>query len=218
MKHRPEIKIGDKFGRLTIIGEKERIKRPGDSNTRTWVMVRCECGKEFKIALGAIVYGKTKSCGCLQKESYATGMGRKTHGLTRTREYYIWVTMKARCFNPKATMYYAYGAVGITVCKRWADSFLHFLQDMGKSPTMGHSLDRYPNQRGNYEPGNVRWATRSEQSRNRYTNVILEMDGVSAPLVEWSELFSIKRETIRQRINKGMTLKEALFTPVRQRN
>jgi hypothetical protein len=81
-------------------------------------------------------------------------------------EYRSWQMMKNRCLNPKARDYVYYGARGITVCKRWADSFDAFLQDMGRKPTPLHTLDR-KNPDGGYNPRNCRWATREEQSRNR---------------------------------------------------
>lgn len=74
--------------------------------------------------------------------------------------------MRRRCMDPKNIKYHLYGGLGVKVCKRWQD-FAVFLQDMGMPPTPKHSLDRYPNPSGNYEPGNVRWATAMEQRRNR---------------------------------------------------
>lgn len=87
------------------------------------------------------------------------------HGMTRTPEYTAWASMWQRCGNPKAQRYPTYGGRGITVCDRWM-LFGNFLADMGKRPTAGHSLDRVDND-GNYERGNCRWATRSEQQLNK---------------------------------------------------
>jgi hypothetical protein len=75
--------------------------------------------------------------------------------------------MIARCMNPKAHRYDLYGGRGISVCERWVESFESFLSDMGQRPSDGHSLDRFPDKDGNYEPGNVRWATHQEQMLNR---------------------------------------------------
>jgi len=88
------------------------------------------------------------------------------HGLRRTPEYAIWCTMKARCHNPNAKHYEYYGARGISVCERWRNSFANFIEDMGRRPFDGLSIERYNND-GNYEPNNCVWATKTEQSRNR---------------------------------------------------
>jgi hypothetical protein len=84
-------------------------------------------------------------------------------------EYRSWQAMKSRCTNPATRNYASYGGAGIAICARWYD-FVNFLDDMGPRP-LGTSLDRYPNPWGDYEPGNCRWATPSEQQRNRRDNV-----------------------------------------------
>lgn len=90
----------------------------------------------------------------------------RTHGRYGTPEYRAWDAMKQRCTNPKANGYDGYGGRGITVCDRWRYSFENFYADMGDRPSRDHSLDRIDNE-GNYEPGNCRWATHSEQMKNR---------------------------------------------------
>lgn len=91
-----------------------------------------------------------------------------TDGRTRHPLYGVWSTMKTRCLNSNASGYGWYGARGITVCDRWANSFFAFVEDMGERP-LGYTLDRIdPN--GNYEPGNCRWATWSEQVSTRRPN------------------------------------------------
>jgi hypothetical protein len=89
-------------------------------------------------------------------------------------EYKSWDNMRTRCYNPKTpTFHKYYGGRGIKVCDRWLfgedgfKPFVCFMMDMGPKPTPKHSLDRFPNNDGNYEPGNVRWATSKEQSANR---------------------------------------------------
>ena len=89
------------------------------------------------------------------------------HASRRTREYRAWRAMIDRCGNPKINGYEHYGGRGISVCDRWKNSFVDFLADVGPAPSQKHTLDRHPNNNGNYEPNNVRWATWHEQITNR---------------------------------------------------
>jgi hypothetical protein len=93
-------------------------------------------------------------------------MGRRTHGMSSTPEYFAWAAMLSRCHNPANPRYDDYGGRGITVCDRWRADFAAFLADVGRRPSPAHSLDRIDNDRG-YEPGNCRWATAYVQARNR---------------------------------------------------
>ena len=96
------------------------------------------------------------------------------HATQRSHEYETWARMILRCENPKTKGYHRYGGRGIRVCGHWRNSFETFLADMGLKPTPKHSLDRWPNNNGNYEPGNCRWATQEEQNANR------DLSGISA--------------------------------------
>lgn len=128
-------------------------------------------------------------------------------------EYNIWKSMRNRCYCPTNQKYNYYGGKGVTVSKRW-DSFKNFLSDMGPKPTKYHSLDRFPNKKGNYEPGNVRWATPKEQANNTSSNVIYEVDGVSKTLAQWAEEINIHGCVITNRIRKwGWSIKDAVTTP-----
>lgn len=100
--------------------------------------------------------------------SDATHVGGKQ---VRTPEYLAWMHMKGRCDNPKDRKYPHYGGRGVKVCKRWY-VYAAFLTDMGRRPSAQHSIDR-KNNNGNYTPSNCRWATRSEQQRNKRSNKIL---------------------------------------------
>jgi hypothetical protein len=158
-KTKPYDITGRTFGRLTVLRRGENI---GDQSG--WVCL-CTCGKTCHVWRSALVVGRTRSCGCLNAE--LASARRKTHGQSKgVREYRIWSGMKARCKNPSAARWKRYGGRGITVCERWQNSFEAFLADMGPCPSPKHSIDRINND-GNYEVGNVRWATPSEQMKNR---------------------------------------------------
>lgn len=93
-------------------------------------------------------------------------MAHRTHGLSRTHEYYCWMSMRTRCLSPIHHKYKDYGGRGITICERWRDSFENFLSDMGPRPSPKHSIDRIDND-GDYEPGNCRWALPHIQHANK---------------------------------------------------
>ena len=98
-----------------------------------------------------------------------------THGLSHTPEHVAWIAMRQRCNDPNYHAYADYGGRGIRVAERW-DSFELFLEDVGRKPSPRHSLDRFPDIDGNYEPGNVRWATWAQQNRNRRSTKLDEWD------------------------------------------
>ncbi len=137
-----------------------------------------------------------------------------------TPEYVAWVSMHARCdpkrarTNPLAVKYYV--EFGTKVCARW---FLYedFLADVGRRPSPQHSLDRYPNPYGDYEPGNVRWATPAEQAANRRNNHRLTIRGESLIVSEWARRVGMNSQTLHERLKHGWSPERAVFTPVQQR-
>jgi hypothetical protein len=155
---------GMRFGRLVVI---ERAGHRGVE--RAWVC-RCDCGTECVTVTASLRKGNTRSCGCLHVEVCAElGFRRATHGhcrgRTRTPEYQAWLNMRQRCLDPKASGYQRYAGRGIRVSPHWLN-FGNFFQDMGRRPAPHYSLDRINND-GNYEPGNCKWSTLSEQARNQ---------------------------------------------------
>lgn len=109
-------------------------------------------------------YKRKKRSGTLEASK------RDHHAKSYTREYRAWLYMKARCFNPRTHAYEHYGGRGITVYEPWTDNFTAFLDYIGPKPSRQHSLDRIDVD-GNYEPGNVRWATKAEQMNNTRRNL-----------------------------------------------
>lgn len=153
--------LGNKYNRLTVIGEVEKQSR------KRYLKCVCDCGQQTVVRSDKLKSGHTKSCGCLQRERVRDALSKtKTHGMTNSGEYYIWCGMKSRCFNENNKSYKYYGGRGITVCDRWRDSFENFYEDMGPRPSSIHQIDRINND-GNYEPGNCKWRTPSENCLNR---------------------------------------------------
>ena len=151
------------FPRFIQIHHRKRYR----ASTAIFDLYECMCGNTFVAHRGNVKPGHTKSCGCWQAESRV--VSHTTHGFRGTPTYASWANMKNRCLNPKVPKYKDYGARGITVCKRWLDSFASFIADMGERPA--HlTLDRINND-GNYEPGNCRWATAKQQVNNRRCSV-----------------------------------------------
>lgn len=151
-------------------------------------LCECACGTRRDVNNRNLRAGLSKSCGCARPD------GRRRHGLTGSVEFKIWVGMKTRCYNPDANGYHNYGALGVVLCDRWLgeQGFVNFLADMGPRPTPEHSIDRYPNKNGNYEPGNCRWATRKDQMRNVKYNRIVTAEGRDQCVAGWAEELGVK--------------------------
>lgn len=148
---------GKRFGRL--VATELAVRSPS-----TWVC-KCDCGQIHRVRLGNLRSGHIRSCGCFSREDSARR--KVTHGNNRrglrSTEYGSYHSAKARCTNVALHNYAHYGGRGIEF--RF-ESFEEFLAEVGPKPMKGLSIDRI-DVNGHYEPGNVRWATASEQMKNR---------------------------------------------------
>lgn len=133
-------------------------------------------------------------------------------GPIRTPEYAAWNNMIQRCENRSNPIFCRYGGRGVKVCARW-HRFELFLKDVGPRPGPEFSIDRFPNNDGNYEPGNVRWATRKQQARNMRSSLLIDIGGETKSLSEWSEISGILVSTIKSRIILGWPPERLLAAP-----
>lgn len=213
----PPTKPGDRYVRLLVL-ERAGSDRWGD---RVW-KCRCDCGKEKLISQGRMRSGDTQSCGCLNREMNAASVSKRntTHGHWKGGEssptWGAWFSMRQRCSRENHHAWKDYGGRGIAVCERW-EIFENFLADMGECPE-GLTLDRYPDKNGNYEPGNCRWATSTEQNRNRRTNRMITFNGETRCLAEWAELKGLSWTALASRLDNEWDLEQALNTPLRAFN
>lgn len=181
---------GQRFGRLVV------IERAPSLDWRTYWRCQCDCGNQIIVAARHLASGKTLSCKCLQSEN------RTRHGLTthtkKSREYAAWIDAKARCFNPNHIGYKNWGGRGITMAPIWQHDPARFIQDMGPCPE-GFELDRIDND-GNYEPGNCRWASHTENNRHKRDTVFLTYAGKTKSLAQWAEEVGLSHSTLWARL------------------
>lgn len=193
---------GQRFGKLTAV----KLYPERKLGKAQWIC-KCDCEKTI-VALGVYLRnGKTKTCGC--------SGGNYKHGGRWTKEYESWNAARARCSDPAHKDYKNYGGRGIIMCEAWKD-FSVFLKDMGSRPK-GFTLDRHPNQNGNYEPGNCRWIDRNAQARNKRNNRLLTYKDQTKTIAEWCEEYGIENgSALSARIYRlHWSIEKALLTPVK---
>jgi hypothetical protein len=194
---------GQRFGKL-------RVLEFAELDFRSQVLWRCscECGRSTVVAARYLARGSTTSCGC--------AIDRHGHwrGGVRSPTWSSWSAMRDRCRRSGHSHYARYGGRGVRVCERW-ERFSAFLEDMGSRPE-GMTLDRWPNRDGDYEPGNVRWATPRDQCRNNGKNRFLTHSGETRCIAEWAERTGIGHGTIRERLKRGWSVSDALTRPLQR--
>ena len=210
MSKKPKDISGMKFGRLTAVKCLGVVQ--GDT---TWLFV-CDCGNKKSAAGWAVHGGKIKSCGCLRKDVLSLP---RTHGESKrgmhSFEYKCWREMIHRCNSKDPHKVKHYSGRGITVCERWK-KYSNFLEDMGRAPGEGYSVDRKDNDKG-YFKENCRWATWIEQARNKRNSVKISYNGKKMGPDELSEIIMIPACTIRYRKQRKWTDLEIIETPVGQK-
>lgn len=207
---------GQVFGRWTVLK-----RAPNNIYGRVAWLCLCECGEKRTVLASSLRQRVSISCGCFHRDITATINAK--HQLYKSPEYRSWQCMIARCTNPKRPEYSSYGGRGIQVCSRWRQ-FEYFYHDMGLKPSQHHSIDRVDNN-AHYSCGkcptctvngwlsNCRWATRSEQQRNRRNNHLVTFDNKTKTITAWAEQTGIHWVTIITRIKRGWSIEKALTIP-----
>lgn len=215
---REPITAGTVFGFLRVIAEAESARTPLGIAKRAFE-VECVCGKRKTTRLSNFRNLKHASCGCKTKEFRKPALKPKPlHGMSvrsgRFQLYIAWSGMKRRCYNQNIPEYKHYGGRGIRVFEGWvrsAPAFADWIEsNIGTRPTPQHSLDRIDTN-GDYAPGNLRWATPTQQSRNRRNTIRFTHLGITKTVNEWVEETGLHRSTIMQRIVAGVSSDKVLF-------
>ena len=203
---------GKRFGKLVAVSsfyDKEK-------KITLWEC-RCDCGNVCLVRANRLVHNRTMSCGCLRSES--NRQKKTTHGMSKTRLYNAWHSMKARCYNPTNHNYIHYGNRGIVVCDEWKNSFEEFYKwAVSNGYQDGLTLDRIDNDKY-YGPDNCRWTTMKVQNNNRRVSINITYNGKTQNLSEWCEELNLPYIRIYQRIVKyGYTFHEAINEPLHKRS
>ncbi len=198
------INIGIRFGSLVVVAPAETIAY------RSTSLCLCDCGVESVKRNNNLLSGAARHCShaCVVTERHTTH-GQCVGG--RSKEHNTWHSMKQRC-NPETDKRGYYGKSGVTICDRWKHSFESFLEDMWLAPSDKHAIDRIDNSKG-YEPGNCRWATQKQQTRNKTNNKRIEFYGIRLCLSQWLEISGTTRSAYYWRLKRGWAIRDAIWTP-----
>lgn len=207
---------GQTFGRLTA------IKVVGRKHKEAVWLCQCQCGKTVQVVGSALRLGQSRSCGCLKLEEFSART--TTHGKSKTRLYNTYQAMKRRCYNPNVKRYEHYGGRGITICDEWLNDFQAFYDwamANGYNPDAPRgecTIDRIDNDKG-YSPANCRWVGTKAQERNKSNNHVVEFQGETHSITEWSEKTGIGVSTIIFRLKSGWSVERALtVAPIKKKS
>ncbi len=209
------IVAGARYGRLIAIQPCGRIS----AEQRVAWLFRCDCGNEIQIIARTVSRKRAQSCGCLKVDKTRERMTTHGRGSARTpdRVYQTWARMISRCSATEGKDWNDYAGRGIRVCEEWRHDFPAFAAYIGPRPSPIHSIDRI-DVNGNYEPGNVRWATPKEQARNRRSNRLVTINGVTRCMAEWLELNAIDPRMAEARVSRwGWSYERAVTEPASYR-
>ena len=198
-KKAPDL-VGRKFGRLLV------LRRNGSSKAKKalWLCV-CDCGGTASVITHDLLSGHTQSCGCLNREAIKEKSLK--HGKSGEKIFFVWFEIKQRCLNHQNKHYKNYGGRGIKLFDEWKN-FQPFYDFVSKLPNFGengYSLDRI-NNNGNYEPGNVRWATQREQSNNTRKNIWITHENETHTLAEWARIYKVDYLVMYRKYKKGQDI------------
>ena len=199
---------GHRFGRLRVL----KFAGKDDKRQSLWECI-CDCGQVTTVPGATLKAGITQSCGCLAAEKFGERSRERLriHGLSKTLSGVSWAAMMQRCFNPEVVAYPHYGGRGIKPCAGIMASVVNLVIAIGDRPSKELTLDRINNSLGYYcgackecidnkWPLNMRWATVTQQNRNRRTSLLVEIDGVRKTMMEWAEEWGVPYTTARIRI------------------
>jgi hypothetical protein len=194
MQRIKELKIGQRFHSLTIVGL-GLIIRKSNGCSYTAYPCDCDCGARKDIALGRLTSGRARSCGCRYQAP--------RHGENRSRIHRCWTKFRQRCSNPRDPDYKNYGGRGITYATCWTqyEAFRDWALANGYQNNL--TLER-KDVNGNYEPNNCTWATQKEQARNQRRSRIITAFGETKQFVDWVQdpRCAVSMNTLSRRLYK----------------
>lgn len=194
---------GKRYGRLVVLFKNGKTK----SGNSRWDCI-CDCGNQTNVIGSLLVNGETQSCGCFRVE--ASRERGTTHNMSRHRLYHIWNGMQERCYRATNPAYPNYGGRGIGVCDEWRSNFEAF-RDWALSSGYADDLTiERDNNNGYYSPDNCRWATMKEQSNNRRSNIIFEINGVSKNATQWAQVYGVNPKRLHEALRSGQTIFQSL--------
>lgn len=200
---------GQTFGQWRVLRKAADVVTAARPSGRpAWECV-CACGNITIVQQRSLLSGGSQCCGCVYRAKMA--QRNQTHGLSHLPEYRIWGGIIQRTENPNSYAYADYGGRGITVSPEWRSCFEQFYADMGDRPSPEHEIDRIDND-GPYSKQNCRWATLSEQARNRRTNRWITYNGETLCLADWAKRLGTGITTIQRRFDRGWSIERALTT------